>query len=518
MQKGKKTVQSVFIIIAFTIGSKLLGFIREMLIAAKFGSGVVTDTFFIASTAVSLFKVMITHSINTTMIPVLSRIEYIEGKEGKRKHTNNLLNLITLVSFVIIILGEILSPYIIKVVAYGFEGNQFKLAVYMMRIGMFIILFSGIIGVFRGYLQSEFMFIESAVADFPFNFVYIIFLIFLSGIFGIKGLMAASVLAVGSQILIQLPGLRKTGYKYIFIIDVKDKYVRKIAHLVPPVFLSVAITDINKIIDKSLASTLIDGSVSALNYGNRLTNLVLGVFITAITTVMFPLLSSEANRSNNDDFKNVVRYGINSILIITIPAAVGLIVLAEPIVRLAFERGEFDSYATVMTVGAMTFYSLGLVGMALRLYLDKVYYSLQDTKTPMLNGVITIILNIILNFTLIGFMAHEGLAFATSLSITITSILLIFGLKKKLGNLELIKYVKCAIKSLVASLVMGFVVYLIYHNLYPFVYENMVLELVVLFSSISIGVIVYLGILHLLRVEEIGWFLIMLKSKLSSQK
>ena len=152
--------------IIFTIGSKLLGFIREMLIAAKFGSGVETDTFFVVVTATGLFSSVFIQSLNTTMIPVLADVEKNEGKEGKRYHTNNVLNIVLLISTGITIFAWILSPYIVKLVAHGFEGEQFKLAVQMMRIGLPVVICTGLAGVFRGYLQSESMFMEYSVSQF----------------------------------------------------------------------------------------------------------------------------------------------------------------------------------------------------------------------------------------------------------------------------------------------------------------------------------------------------------------
>ena len=175
MSQSKKAAKSVLIIIIFTIGSKVLGFIREALIANKFGAGIETDTFFIALTAISLFTSMITQSINTTMIPVLSKVEVEEGKDGKNNHTNNLVNIIALTSILIITVAWILSPFIIKILASGFKGDQFRMAVIMMRIGLPAIFFAGIQGVYRGYLQSELMFTESAAAQFPYNFTYIFF-------------------------------------------------------------------------------------------------------------------------------------------------------------------------------------------------------------------------------------------------------------------------------------------------------------------------------------------------------
>ena len=504
--------------IVFGLVSKLLGFIREMLIAAKFGSGMETDTFFIALTAATLFTTILTKSLNTTMIPIMSEVEEKEGKDRKKVHTNNLLNISFLMATALVVLGWLFSPLIIKILAPGFKGAQFDLAVLMMRIGMPVIIFAGIVGIYRGYLQSEMMFVESAASQFPFNFTYIIFLITLSGIFGIKGLMVTSVLAVGSQILIQLPGIKKTGYRYKFLINFKDQYIKKILYLVLPVLVITAVEDLNQIIDKSMASTLIEGSISALNYSNRLRSFILAIFITAITTVLFPMLSKEAAKESLDSFKGLIRNGFNVILLITIPASVGMMVLAQPIVRLAFERGAFDPMATKMTSAALLFYSLGLVGAALQLLINRVYYSLQDTKTPMYNGFISLGLNIVFNLILIKPLAHSGLALATTIATTVTTGTLIYRLRQKIGSLGMSKYALCGIKSLVSSLIMGILVYLTYYPLESKVLGNTILELAVLLGVASLGAAVYFFIIYLLKVEEINWFVRLFKNKLRNMR
>lgn len=514
MSQSKKAAKSVFIIIFFTISSKFLGFIREMMIAAKFGSGTETDTFFIALTATSLFSVIITRSINNTMIPLLSEVEANNGKDGKRKHTNNLLNIILLISFVIVVIAWALAPFIIRVLASGFKGDQFKLAVLLMRIGLPSILFASLVGVFRGYLQSEFMFTESAVSNFPFNFVYIFFLMFLSSIYGIKGLMVTSVLAVVAQFIIQIPGISKTGYKYKLVLDFKDRYVKKIVYLVPPILISTAVSDLNKIIDRSLASTLVDGSISALNYANRLDSLTLGIFVSAITTVIYPMLSKSANMDSLDGFKKVLIHGFNFIMLITIPATLGIIVLANPIVKVAFERGAFDSTATYMTAGALVFYSIGLVGTALKSILFIAYFSIQDTKTPMINSFISLVINIILNFTLISFMAHRGLALASSIAEIVSALFLLYKLKKKIGSLGFAKTVRCGLKSLVASIIMGVVVYFLYGILAKNMGSDTISELISLVISVGMGVAVYFILIYILRIEEVDWAIKSIKDRL----
>ena len=227
MTNTNKTAKSALIIIIFTLVSKFLGFIRETLIAAKFGSGMETDTFFIAITATGLVTTLIMNAISTTFIPILSEVEAKEGKRGKISHANNMINIIMLVSIVLVILAWFLSPLIVRLTADGFEGEQFDLAVTLTRIGLPMILFSGVIGSLTGFLHSEELHMSSAAIGFPLNLAYIIFLIFLSSTFGIKGLMVAVVIGTMSQLLIQIPEARKAGFRYKFVFDFKDKYIMR---------------------------------------------------------------------------------------------------------------------------------------------------------------------------------------------------------------------------------------------------------------------------------------------------
>ena len=196
-------------------------------------------------------------------------------------------------------------------------------------------------------------------------------------------------------------------------------------------------------------------------------------------------------------------YGVNMILLITIPATVGLIVLAKPIVEVAFERGEFDATATIMTSQALIFYSLGLVAMSLRLLITKVYYSLQDTKTTMINGAISVVFNIILNLILVRFMAHAGLAFATSIATIIATLLMFYGLKKKIGSLGTKNYIITFAKSGLASAIMGVVAYVIYNVLYDTLGVSKLSNLISLLSAAGVGVIIYGVLCYVFGIEEV---------------
>ncbi len=508
-----KATKSILILIFFSLSSKFFGFIRELLIASKFGSGIDTDTFFIAISAINLFVIMITKAINNTLIPVLSEIEKVEGKKGKINHTNNLINVLIIISLILVIVGWLLSPYIIKILAAGFKGKQYKLAILMMRVGMPALLFASVQGVLRGFLQSELMFTEAAISDLPFNFVYILFLIFLADKFNIIALMVVSVLAVASKIIIQIPGIKSVGYRYNFTVNYKDNYIKKILHLMPPVLVSATVSDLNSIVDNSMASSLVEGSISSLQYAKRIEGIINGTFISAITTVFYPILSKEANNDAYHSLKKTTVLGVNIILLITLPATVGIIILAEPIVRIAFQRGAFGQLATYMTSGALIFYAVGIGANALKSMINSTYYALQDTKTPMRNSLITLIINILLNLILIKYMKHKGLALATSLSAIITLFHLIYVLKNKIGSFGFSKSLKCGLKSLFASLIMGVIV--MFLNASPIININngTVYELASLVISVGVGIIVYSILIYLFNIEEVKLLLNIVKQK-----
>ena len=503
MSKSVGAAKSALIIIMLTLISKFLGFFRETLIASKFGSGIETDTFFVALTATSLVTVFITKAISTTFIPVLSEIESREGKEGKINHTNNIINIIFLISIILVIIQWLATPIIVRLIAKGFKGDQFKLAIKMTRIGLPTVLFGGITGVLTGYLQSEERFISTSLVGVPSNFIYIFFLIFLSNKLKIEGLMIFTIIAVASQFIMLIPEIRMSGYKHKFKLDFRDKYIRKVIALSFPILIGVAINDINQIIDRTLASSLVSGSISALSYAAKLKEIILGVFIAAITTVIYPILSKESNSDNIPGMKKIMDYGINLIIIITVPATFGLIVLSTPIVQVAFQRGQFDCIATTMTSQALIFYSIGLVSMAVKPLLNRVYYSLQDTKTPVLNSGVAVVINIVLNIILIKYMAHSGLALATSISATITSFLLLYGLKKKIGSIGTRGYIRTFIKTGLASTMMGGIAYFTYHGVYEALGVSQLYNMISLLVSIIIGGVVYLVLCYLLKVQII---------------
>lgn len=517
MSQLKKSAKSVGVIMIFSLASKVLGFFREALIASNYGSGSETDTFFIAFSAISLFAVILTNTINTTLIPVLSDVEVNEGKEGKLRHLNNFLNTIVFAAGFIAVIAYLLAPFVIQIVGKGFEGEQFNDTVQLMRIGLPILLTSTIVGVFRAFLQSEEKFTESAIADIPFNIVYIFFLFFLAQYFSINALMITAILAEVSRIFIQAPALKKLDYRYRFTIDLKDKYMKKIAVLIPPVILSVGINDINSIVDKSMASSLIAGSVSSLNYAARLKGVIQGIFITAIITVIFPILSKEANAKNYARLKKIMHLSLNIILMILIPATIGMIILANPAVKFAYQRGEFGDVAAMMTSSALVYYTVGIAATGIKSFLLRVFYALQDTKTALWNSLFTLILNIIFNLILVEFMGHNGLALATSISSILTAIILLYLLRKKIGNLGLTQMIQSALKITVSSVIMGVFVYIVYNGSMAYFNPSRMMELVIVALTVAFAAAIYLAFLYLFKVEELHFLVNSIKGRLGKE-
>lgn len=270
-------------------------------------------------------------------------------------------------------------------------------------------------------------------------------------------------------------------------------------------------------IDRTLASTLVEGSISALNYANKLNGFVMAMFITSVAAVIYPMLSKLSSEDNKEKFTSSVVQSINSVILLVIPISVGAIVLATPIVKLLFQRGEFDARATSMTAIALIMYSIGMVAFGLRDILGKVFYALQDTKTPMINGAIAMIMNIVLNIILVKYLQLAGLALATSISAIVCIFLLFGSLKKKIGYFGQDKIMKTTIKSMVSAVIMGVVTYFAYDIVSNLFGLGFIKEAISLVVSVGIGAITYGILVVVLKVDEVNIIISMMKKKLNKE-
>ena len=501
----KKTALLLMII---TIFSKIVGFAREITLSYFYGASNISDAFLISLTIPNVIFSFIGVGISTGYIPLYSEIEQKQGgKEGYR-YTNNLVNILLIICTGIIFFGYLFTNQIVKVFASGFEGDTLALAVRFTRISLLGIYFTGLINVFGSFLRVKGNYAIPALVGFPLNF-FTIFSIILSSKTNVFVLAVGSVIATASQLALLVPFVRKKGYRYNFLLDTKDEYIKKMIYIALPIIIGASVNQINVLVDRTLASGIAVGGISALNYANKLNGFVQGMFVTSIATVMYPMISKMAVQGNFDGLKNSVSEAINLINLFVIPATMGAMIFAEPVVKLLFGRGAFDSEAISMTSNALFFYSIGMIGFGLREILSKAFYSLQDTKTPMINATIAVAMNIVLNLILSRFLGLGGLALATSISAIFCTGLLFVSLRKKIGPFGMKNTTMSFMKILASSLVMGVVAYLTYDLLLSYFSGN--LSLII---SICIGALAYFVIIYFMKIDEVDTLINAAKKKL----
>ncbi len=518
MQEEISYKKATFVVMIITLISKVTGFFREILLGSKYGATYVTDAYLISLTIPRMLFASIAAAIATTYIPVYSKIRVEQGQKEGIRFTNKVLNIVVLGSIVLSVFGMIFTRPIVSIIAMGFKGEVLDMAVKFTRLTFPMIIFIGLCSINKGFLQSNNEFTIPALIGIPNNIIIISMLLFSSTV-GPYGLVLGTVLGAVVEAAIMVPSMTRKSYRYKRILDFKDPNVIRVATLALPVMLGAAVQQINVFVDRMLASGLPEGSISALNFANRLNGFVYGLFSTSISVVIYPLLSRLNAEEDMKEFNNKLVSGLNVVTLLILPITIGAIVLRQPIVSVLFERQQFDSRATMMTSSALLFYSLGMLFYGYRDILNRTFYSLQDTKTPMINGMITVVINIVLNIILVKYMQHNGLALATSLSSIIMTFLLIVSLRKKMGSIGGRNLLAVFIKSLIASIAMGIVVYGIDIMLSGYLVSSAKwISLLALVLTIACGGLIYFILMYIFKVEETKWLLNMVKRYIESFK
>lgn len=506
--------KSAFWLMVVTMLSKVLGFGREIILGYFYGTSAYSDVYIVAMNIPLVVFSSIGVALVTTFIPLYQEALTSKGEERALKFSNNVMSIVVILSIILGVLGFVFAEPLVKLFAVHYTGEKLVLAVKFVRIMIGGVVFIGLSNLMTSYLQIKGDFTIPGMIGFP-NNIIIITSIILSAVTGnIYILAIGTLIGMLSQFLFQVPFAIKKGYKFKPTIDFKDEYLKKMLWLVMPVLIGVAVNQINAMVDRSLASGLEDGVITALNNANRLNGFVMGMFIATLGAVIYPTLSKLSTENNKEKFAESVANSVNCVNLLVVPASVGAMILATPVVRILFERGAFNDRSTMLTATALVFYSVGMVGFGLRDILGKVFYSLKDTKTPMINGIIAVVLNIVLNIALVKVMGHGGLALATSLSAIICIILLFISLKKKIGYYGQDKIKSTFIKTVVASLVMGVVTYFVYKFLFGILGLGFIQEAISLGVSIAIGGAIYLALIIVFKVEEVNMAIDMIKKKL----
>jgi len=291
---------------------------------------------------------------------------------------------------------------------------------------------------------------------------------------------------------------KRIGFSYSPYLDLRSPHIHKLAIMVVPVFLGKTINQINILIDRTIASTLPEGSISSINYANRIIGFVTSVFVISVATAIYPKLSTLSAENDKATIKKTFGSSISIISYIVLPLSAGLIILAKPVVSLMFERGAFTSFDVERTAEVIVFYAMGLLFFSIKEIAINVFYAIQDMKTPMINSAIAIVLNFGLNLMLIQTMQHKGLALATTVSGAVTLVLMLIVMRRKLGPMGFSDIFTSLLKMLIASAVMSCVVYPLY-NVLSGIFSSVIVTFGI---SVFCGMAVYFIMSAVLRIKE----------------
>ncbi|MDO8661795.1 MAG: murein biosynthesis integral membrane protein MurJ [Candidatus Omnitrophota bacterium] len=460
---NRRVAKSASVIGLATLISRLLGFLRDIVIARLFGVYVYAQAFVIAFRIPNLFRDLVGEgATNAAFVPVFSEYAERHSQEEFWELANVVLNLLLIILMAITILGIIFSPVIVRLIAPGFSASPEKLAatIKLNRIIFPYILLISLSAYSMGLLNSLKDFTVSAFAPCLLNISIIIFAMLFGE--GIKGL-ALGVLTGGVlQLAVQIPVLYKKGFRLKRPKTLNHPAAQTIGKLMLPRLLSSCIYQLNNFVDSifgSLAWIVGEGGVAVLYFSYRLIQFPLGVFSNALSQAILPAFSTHALEESPDKLKHALSWGLRAVFFVMLPASAGFMVLAKPLIWTLFGGGRFDSYASNLTASALFYYSLGLSAYGGTKILQSCFFSLKDTVTPTKTAALSLILNIIFIIIFIYPLKIAGIALATSLSGIITFLVLFSILKKKIGDFGVGQIGASFLRVLLASLAMGVVCY-----------------------------------------------------------
>ncbi len=419
--------------------SRILGLIREQVFAALFGATAATDAFTTAFRAPNLLRDLFAEgALSTAFVTTFSKKIQQEGDASAWRLASKVATLTAVFMSAITLLGVLFAPLLINFLAPGFDRSKADLTVHLTRIMFPFILMVSLAALVMGMLNAKNVFGVPAMASSFFNLGSIIGGVFFGWLFdphfgpdALTGLAIGTLIGGGLQLVVQLPSLRKVGFRFKPDFAWRDEGVWSVLTLMGPAVIAASAVQINVMVNNIFASFLEDGSQTWLSYAFRLMQLPLGVFGVAIGTVTLPLLSRIATAGSKSDFSGTMNKSLRLALLLTLPCAIGLTLLAEPIIRVIFERGRFEHDDTLRTASALQFYAIGLVAYSGIKVVTPAFYALDKRHAPMVVSLVSIMLNAALNF-LFAFvfeLGHRGLALSTGL-VALTNFIVLYALMR----------------------------------------------------------------------------------------
>jgi len=445
--------------------SRVLGLAREQIFAALFGGGRVMDAFTIAFRIPNLLRDLFAEgALSTAFVTVFSRTATLADGAAAWRLANKVTTLAAVSLSAITLLGIGFAPWLVAALAPGFDPGKAALTVTLTRVMYPFILLVSLAALVMGMLNARNVFGIPAMASSFFNLGSIVAGVVLGywldphfGPAAILGLAIGTLIGGALQLAVQLPALGRQGYRFHPDFEWRDPGVRAILRLMGPSVIAASTTQLNVLVNSVFASKLGDGPTFWLTVAFRLMQLPLGVFGVALGTVALPLLARMAAAGNTGTFRSELARGMRLAFLMTLPASVGLMVLAEPIISVLYQHGRFGAYETAESAGALRFYAIGLCGYAALKVLVNAFYALDRRKTPMVVSFVAVALNVLLNWIFTSELGwgHRGLAFSTACVATSNFLILYFLMRAHLGRLESRALGVLLLKVALACVVLG---------------------------------------------------------------
>lgn len=434
---GRILLTASLILTIAALGSRLLGWLRLVVIGSQFGASRELDAYFAAFRIPdAIFQLVVAGALSAALIPVFAGYRARGQEREAWQLASSVINLVMLALALLALVMAIFAPAIVPVVAPGFDAPTTELTVRMTRIMLISPVLIGMGAVVTGILNSYHRFTAGAVAPLLYNLAIIAAAIFLAPLMGVEGLAIG--VAVGSlaHLVVQLPSLSGVGQRYDLTIGLRHPGVRRVAWLMIPRTLGLAAGQLNFIVSTVLASGLPEGSLTAYNYAFQLSQIPVGVVGVSVAVALFPTLSQDAALGRKGEIRRQVAGSLRVLIFIAAILTAVMIVLREPLASAFFQYGLFSQRSADQTAGALGFFAIGLVAHVVVHVLARAFYAMQDTRTPVTWAVVAVAINVPMMAWLVGPLGVEGLALALSVSSVLEVLGLLWSLRRRIESVE----------------------------------------------------------------------------------
>lgn len=497
-----------------TIASRILGLARDQVLAYYFGAGDANDAFRVASRIPNLVRDLFAEgAMSAAFVPTFTRQLTLHGREQSWRLASSVINALVLVTGAIVLIGIFFAAPLVRLFASDFSAvpGKLELTIYLTRIIFPFLTLVAVAAVLMGMLNSLGHFFVPALSPAMFNVAVVVMSLGLIPFADTLGVQPITIVAIATlvggvgQLLIQWPPLRKEGFRYRPVLDFKDEGLHKVLLLMGPGTIGMAATQINVFVNTVLATGEGTGAVSFLDFAFRLMYLPIGLFGVSIATAATPAISRMVAEQDFGRIRSTLAGALGLMMFLNLPATVGLIVLAVPIVSVIFEHGEFTASDTINTAAALQFYAIGLVGYSIVRIISPTFYALGRSRVPVMVSAGSVLVNVALNVMLVRGLGFRGLALGTSITAIINASVQLFLLRREINGIEGTRIAKSFARVAVASAVMGGVAWISYQlMLSALPGTSLLTQIVRLLVTIGASLAALAGVAQVLRIPEFG--------------